>query len=351
MDFPIFKTKREDIQKRFDFFNPQEEMEYFLKKAGPEIEKIKNFLENNTFIAYLIGKKNSGKGTYAKYFIQLFSAEKVLHCSVGDIVRKAEKELKEANQSEELLGFLSRYYRGFTSLEKNLEELQNRQAQKLLSTEFVLTLIKREISKHPKKTIFIDGFPRNLDQVSFSLFFRDLIGFRDDPDVFILVDVPLAVLKERVKWRRVCPRCQMPRNLKLLLTREVGFDEKEKEFYLICDRCGKRMVEKEFDQIGLEALEERFKEEEKMMEKILTLQGVPKIFLRNSIPLQKASAYVDDYEITPEYYFEYLPKERKVIKKEKKWIFKDDQNQEAVSILPQAVMLSFLHQLVKIFKL
>ena len=73
---------------------------------------------------------------------------------------------------------------------------------------------------------------RKIRRINFSLFFRDLVGHRNDPDVFILIDVPEKVIDERIKWRRICPICQTSRNLKLLPTSGVGFDNKAKEFYL-----------------------------------------------------------------------------------------------------------------------
>lgn len=351
MEFPLFKTKIDGLEKKFNFLNPSQEREYFKIKAGKEIEKLKVFLEKNTFIAYLIGKKNSGKGTYAKFVAQLVGPEKIIHLSIGDIVRKAEQELKDSQKREDLLSFLKRYYRGFVSLEDNIKELENREAKKLLSTEFILTLIKREIRKYEKKTLFIDGFPRDFDQISFSLFFRDLFEFRDDPDIFVLVNVPNSVIEERIKWRRICPKCQTPRNLRLLPTRNVGFDEKNKEFYLICDYCGERMVKKEFDEFGIEPIKDRLIKDEEIMQKILLLQGVPKIFLRNTVPVDQALQFIDDYEITPQYDFEYSEKEKKVIVKETPWIVKDDFGRDSYSLLVQPVVVSFLHQLVNVLNL
>jgi len=350
-EFPIFKTKIENFSKKFNFLDPEEEREYFLAKAGKEIEKLRNFLEKNTFIAYFVGKKNSGKGTYSKMFSQFFPQNYISHFSVGDIVRQAENEIKDPDKRKDLLNFLEKYYRGFSPLEENLKILTNRDPAQLLSLEFVLALLKRAILREGRKTLFIDGFPRNLDQVSFSLFFRDLIDFRDDPDIFVLVYVPESVIEERIKWRRICPQCQTPRNLKLLPTKTVGFDEEKKEFYLICDFCQKRMIPKEFDDLGLEPIRERLKSDQLMMERILSLHGVPKIFLRNSIPKDIALDYVDDYEITPEYSYEYNFSEKKVIIKEKPWIIKDDEGRESFSLLPQPVVVSFIHQLVKILNL
>ena len=67
-NFPIFKTKISDLKRSFNLADPDERREYFDLKAGEEIKKLKEFLQKNTFVAYLLGKKNSGKGTYAKLF-------------------------------------------------------------------------------------------------------------------------------------------------------------------------------------------------------------------------------------------------------------------------------------------
>ena len=60
LEFPLFKTKS-DVYKKFDLADPKSRMEYFEYKAGPEIKKLREYLANNTFIAYLMGKKSSGK--------------------------------------------------------------------------------------------------------------------------------------------------------------------------------------------------------------------------------------------------------------------------------------------------
>jgi adenylate kinase family enzyme len=242
---------------------------------------------------------------------------------------------------------LEKNYRGTYSLEEIIHYLENRSTKELLPTELILTLVKREMEKRERKTIFVDGFPRELDQVGFSLFFRDLIGHRDDPDVFVLIDVPDTVIDERIKWRRVCPKCNTPRNLKLLPTKEVIFENGE--FYLICDNCKVKMEKKEGDEFGIEPIKERLEKEGYLMQKALELYGIPKILLRNSIPVSLAKDYVDDYEITPEYYYEL--ENGKVIIKERPWVFKDDEGIDSYSLLPQPVVVSFIKQLVEIFDL
>src|SRR3989344_4540913 len=60
----------------------------------------------------------------------------------------------------------------------------------LLPTEFILALVERKIDQIGRKAIFIDGFPRDLDQISYSLYFRSLIGYREDPAFFTFISLP-----------------------------------------------------------------------------------------------------------------------------------------------------------------
>lgn len=333
--------------------DPKERRLYFRLKAGPEIKKIKKYLGKNTFIAYLLGKKNSGKGTYAKMFGEVVDGNKIDHFSIGDMIRSIDEELKDEKKKKELIGFLKRNYRGWLPFEEIIQALEKRNTKVLLPTELILALVKREIAKRKKKSIFIDGFPRDLDQISYSLFFRDLIGYRDDPDIFILIDVPEAVIDERIKWRRVCPLCQTSRNLKLLPTSKVKYDENKKEFYLICDNpnCrGAVMLPKEGDSLGIKPIKERLKKDQKLIEQAFSLYGIPKVLLRNSIPLKSAKKYVDDYEITPEYVFKWDEKSKKVKTGEKPWVILDGKGAKSVSLLAPPVVVSLIKQMVKVLK-
>ncbi|MDD5071601.1 MAG: nucleoside monophosphate kinase, partial [Patescibacteria group bacterium] len=305
-DFPLelSKTKVENLTENFNLAIPAERKKYFEAKAGKEIKKLKEYLENNTFIAYWLGKKNSGKGTYSKLMMEIFGEEKIGHISVGDVVRSVHKDIDDENKMKELMEYLEKNYRGYISIDEGIKALLARDTKTLLPTEFILTLVKREIDKMPRKTLFIDGFPRELDQVSYSLYFRDLINYRQDPDIFAAINIPEAVIDERMKYRVVCPRCQTPRNLKLLATQKVGYDETKKEFYLICDdpACDNaRMTGKEGDSLGIESIRARIELDDKLIDKVFSLHGVPKILLRNSIPVEEAEKLVDNYEITPEY--------------------------------------------------
>ena len=76
--------------------------------------------------------------------------------------------------------YFDKHYRGYISVEDAVKIFLNRDTASLLPNEFVLTLVKREIDLAPKKIIFLDGFPRTLDQVSYALYFRNLIDYRQD---------------------------------------------------------------------------------------------------------------------------------------------------------------------------
>src|SRR3990167_7509676 len=107
MNFPVFKTKTPGVSERFNLNDPEERKRYFVLKAGGEIVKIKKYLEGgNTFVGFLLGKKNSGKGTYSKLFMEAVGAEHVGHVSVGDIVRDTHKEISNPEKEKALKEFL-----------------------------------------------------------------------------------------------------------------------------------------------------------------------------------------------------------------------------------------------------
>ncbi len=352
IDFPVFKTKLPGKEKQFNLNDPKEVAAYFEYKAGPEIAKIKTYLKDNTFVAYLLGKKNAGKGTYSKIFTTIFGADKVGHISVGDVVRNVDAEMADPDKKKALVDYLKANYRGYHSLDAILQSQEERGTGKpLLPTEYILALLKREIGKSGRKALFIDGLPRTLDQVSYSLFFRELIGYRDDPDMFILLQVPERVIDERLKYRVICPVCHTPRNLKLLVTSQVGFDEKAGKFYLMCDdpACkGARMITKEGDELGIETIRDRLVSDGQLIEQAFSLYGIPKVLLRNSVPVKEAKTAVDDYEITPEFVLGHTDGKVKV--SHKPWTVKDDFGIESYSLMPQAVALAMIKQIADILE-
>ncbi|OGZ72812.1 MAG: hypothetical protein A2908_00330 [Candidatus Staskawiczbacteria bacterium RIFCSPLOWO2_01_FULL_38_12b] len=349
IEFPIFKTRMDD-KKSFDLTDPVARREYFEYKAGAEIKKLQNYLQHNTFIIYLLGKKSSGKGTYSKMLKEIISQEKIEHLSVGDLIRSFDKVLQDPQKKEELILFLKKKYRGPTPLEDLIKAMEERSTKVLLPSELILALVEREITSLGKKAIFIDGFPRDIDQVSYSLFFKNLIDYRNDPDIFVLIDVPTTIIDQRVKNRVICPQCNTSRSLKLLPTKEVGYDKESDEFYLMCDNfdCKKaRMVTKEGDELGIEPIRARLEKDETLMKQVYGMHGISKILLRNSIPKDRVDEFANDYEITPEYYYHIEAANNTIETKEKPWEINDDQGVACNSLMPPPVVVSLIKQLVK----
>ena len=66
-------------------------------------------------------------------------------------------------------------------------------------------------------------------------------------------------------------------------------------------------------------------------------------------PKEKAKDFVDDYELTPAYSYEGVNGEVKVI--EKPWVVNDDDGVPSYSLLPQAVAVSLIKQMIPVLGL
>ena len=351
MEFPVFKSKRPNTKEFYDLNDPIGRHEYFNDKAGREIERLKEYFENNTFLAFLLAKKAAGKGTYSKMLTEIFGSERMAHLSVGDLVRDVHKTLEDPKALEELREYLQQDYRGFISVDEALDALMGRNQSTLIPTEFILSLVKREMKKLGNKAIFLDGFPRNLDQISYSLYFREIMNIRGDKDFFVLIQVPEKVIDARMKSRVVCPICNTSRNTKLLPTKFVSYNHDSKQFMLMCDNQGcsgygkEVMIRKEGDELGIEVIRDRIEADGELMEKASTLYGIPQIKVRNAIPVSVAKEMVDEYELTPGYEYELDETTGQVKTIEKPWVVQDDAGVESHSLLAAAAVLSFLVQL------
>ena len=104
------------------------------------------------------------------------------------------------------------------------------------------------------------------------------------------------------------------------------------------------MMPKEGDNLGIEPIRERLELDDKIMSQLLKLHGIPKIYLRNVIPVSEKDK-VDDYEITPGYNYEWGAN-GKVKVKESQWVVKDDGGNDSYSLLPPPIVVSFIKQLV-----
>lgn len=354
-DFPIFKTKIDGKNEKFNLNDPAERKKYFELKAGPEIKKIKEYLDSGkAFVGFLLGKKNSGKGTYSKLFLEALGTDKVNHISVGDIVRDVHSGLTDETKKKELTEFLEKNYRGFHTVEEIASLIEGRSQSALISTELIIALLRYEVSRRPRQAMFLDGFPRGLDQISYSMFLKNILGYPEEPDFLVFINLPNTIIEERIKYRVICPICKVPRNLKLLATSEAGYDVGNNSFYLMCDNpgCNKaRMVPKEGDELGIEPIRARLETDEQIMSQLLNLTGVPKVYLRNAIPADKAKELVDDYEVTPAYSYELDKESGKTKILESPWIINDDEGAPSNSLLPAAVAISMIKQIAQVLGL
>jgi hypothetical protein len=88
-----------------------------------------------------------------------------------------------------------------------------------------------------------------------------------------------------------------------------------------------------------------------LIKEAYNLQGIPKVLLRNSIPVGETKKMTDDYEITPEYVYKFEEKTGKVTTSEKAWEVKDDEGTTSNSLMPPPVVVSLIKQLVKVLGL
>jgi len=350
VDYEWVRTKKEGDNGIYDISSVSGRSKYFHSKVGEEIGLLKEYLRQKSFVAYLVAPKMAGKGVYTKMLGEIIGTKYFETISVGDVVRDAEKEYLEGGKNSELYGYVKSNYRGLLNLEEAFESLTNRSTTTLMPTEFILTLVKRRIDESEGKTLFIDGFPRKVDQVSYSLYFRELINHRNDPDLFILINIPLSVIDARIKSRRICPKCQTSRNASLFPTSDVRVD-KNREIYLMCDNpeCEPtRMVGKEGDEKGIGIIEERIVGDLELMDLARRMYGIERIELFNALEKNKAFEYVDDYEITKETKFEVI--NGKIEKKESLFTALDD-NREYYSLYAAPVVVQLIKQFVKVLGL
>ena len=130
----------------------------------------------------IMGVQGCGKGTQAKLLRESLD---LAHISVGDIFRWH-------IQSHTKLG---------ARIKRTMAEGQ------LVSDDVVEEVVKQRLEQHDWNYGFIlDGFPRNSRQAAFFLESYDI-------DAVLLIDVPDAIVLERIVNRRLCPTCNLDYNL------------------------------------------------------------------------------------------------------------------------------------------
>ena len=154
-------------------------------------------------IVILLGAPGSGKGTVAGELAA--SNSNLKHVSSGDLLRGAVAKGTEAGN--EAKGFM--------------------EAGKLVPDALIARMIKDVVAETTGDvTMLLDGFPRNLAQA-------EILAEMGAPiRSAVLVDVPDAIIQDRIAGRRTCPKCKAGYHVKNLPPKVEG----------VCDHCGEKLV-------------------------------------------------------------------------------------------------------------
>jgi len=159
----------------------------------------------------MLGAPGAGKGTQAKKIAEKYA---IPHISTGDIFRA---NLKAG-----------------TELGKKAKEYMD--AGALVPDELTVDLVMDRISKDDCVNGYIlDGFPRTIHQAE--KLTEALSATGGEIDHAITVDVPDAVIIDRMAGRRMCSNCGASYHIVNIPTKMEG----------ICDQCGTELIVRDDD--------------------------------------------------------------------------------------------------------
>ena len=154
-------------------------------------------------IVILLGAPRSGKGTIASRLAG--ENANLRHVSSGDLLRGA--VAKGTPAGVEAKGYMEK--------------------GELVPDALIAQMIKDVIAEtQGDVTMLLDGFPRNLAQA-------EILEKTGAPvRSVVLVDVPDAIIADRIAGRRTCPKCKAGYHVKALPPKVEG----------VCDVCGEKLV-------------------------------------------------------------------------------------------------------------
>ena len=146
---PKIKTDRE-----YDLLNPNERKIFFNKFFGKEIENIREYLKNHTFICYAMSPKMAGKGTYLGLLREIIGEQYFTSISVGDLLDLQTNYRKNGKESE-TYKYILKNHRAYIKPDELMEALLNRDTKTVCPTELALIFLKKEIDKLDHQTILL----------------------------------------------------------------------------------------------------------------------------------------------------------------------------------------------------
>ena len=154
-------------------------------------------------IVILLGAPGSGKGTIAGSLAS--ENANLRHVSSGDLLRGA--VAKGTPAGVEAKGYMDK--------------------GALVPDALIAQMIKDVLAETTGDvTMLLDGFPRNVAQA-------EILEKTGAPiRSAVLVDVPDAIIQDRISGRRTCPKCKAGYHVKALPPKVEG----------ICDKCGATLV-------------------------------------------------------------------------------------------------------------
>ncbi len=161
--------------------------------------------------AVLMGPPGAGKGTQAQRLADTFD---MVHLSSGDILRA------ERSRGSKLGSKLKSYM----------------DAGELVPDGIVVKIMAEAISAQTAgKGLLLDGFPRTVAQAE--ALDAQLAGLGRPLDAVVLIELPDALILERITGRRSCPRCGKVYHTRYLPPKVPGR----------CDECSAELVQRSDD--------------------------------------------------------------------------------------------------------
>jgi len=325
--------------------------QFFIERIPKEVKKLTAFIKRKPIVIFMLGKKLSGKSTYAAHLSEATDGGFSFY-SVGDMMRDIESVANTKFGASLLYKSLRELNINKTKVDNFLEDVKRIDQKKLYPTDIVYYFLKlmldTAIEKDSRKSLIIDGFPRSIEQIEYALKLARFYQKAGMEWFFVEINCPNSVLEARISGRRFCPKCNSSKNIKLLLTKDVGYDESTKEFYLLCDTpsCKRvRMIRKPGDELGIKVLEERNKETEAMIEECKKrISPLRYIIVYNSLPVEEASSYNEE-DFTKEAKLKWNAKDKKVEIEYIPWIVKDDNGKECYSRYSEPVAADLIKEL------